>query len=301
MSLLVKMRQIKDLSPSERHIVDYIFENINDIFNIGIVDLSEKTFTSTATVKRLCRKLGVESYIDFRLQLSSELMNYSQASILESAQIPVGRYDSTDEMIRKVSNQNAKSILDTMSLNSAEILERIIGEMAQAERIDFYGVGPSNVVAEDAQIKCMRLGIPSSSYKDRVSMLINAKAFSKGTLAFLISYTGMTAEIIDVAMELVSAGVPTVSLTSTGENELSGLCRYNLFVDASESWNRLGGMSSRISTLNMIDILFTALINANYERYSSFMRHTEVSNLRPEQQGGNAGSSRNVQTDDSPR
>ena len=38
MSLLVQMRQIRDLSPSERHIVDYIFENLNNIVNSGIVD-----------------------------------------------------------------------------------------------------------------------------------------------------------------------------------------------------------------------------------------------------------------------
>ncbi|MEA4894297.1 MAG: MurR/RpiR family transcriptional regulator [Oscillospiraceae bacterium] len=282
MSLLVKMRQIKDLSPSERHIVDYIFENLDDIFNIGIVELAEKTFTSTATVKRLCKKLGVDSYIDFRLRLSSELSNYSTDSILESATTPVGRYDSTDEIIKKVSNQNAKSIIDTMNLNSAETLDSVIVEMSRAARIDFYGVGPSNVVAEDAQIKCMRIGIPASAYKDRISMLINAKAYTQGTLAFLISYTGMTDEIIEVTSELVREGVPTVSLTSFGENELSKMCKYNLFVDASESWDRLGGMSSRISTLNMIDVLFTALINANYEKHKGSMDHTNVSSIKKE-------------------
>ena len=280
MSLLVQMRQIKDLSPSERHIVDYIFENLNNIFNIGIVELSERTFTSTATVKRLCKKLGVDSYIDFRLQLSAELSDYNKNSILESAQTPVDRYDSTDDIIKKVSSQNAKSIIDTMNLNSAETLDSVIVEMSRASRIDFYGVGPSNVVAEDAQIKCMRLGIPSAAFKDRVSMLMNAKAYTQGTLAFLISYTGLTEEIIDVAAELARVGIPTVSLTSVSKNELSEKCRYNLFVDASESWNRLGGMSSRISTLSMIDILFTALINANYEKHTLSMNRTNVSNIR---------------------
>ena len=76
MSLLIKMRQIKDLSPSERHIVDYIFDNLPEVINIGIVDLSKKTNTSTTTVKRLCQKLGINSYIDFRLELSMELSNY---------------------------------------------------------------------------------------------------------------------------------------------------------------------------------------------------------------------------------
>ena len=210
--------------------------------------------------------------------MAAELSNYNKSSILETAQTPVGRYDSTDEIIKKVSNQNAKSVLDTMNLNSAETLDSVIVEMSRASRIDFYGVGPSNVVAEDAQIKCMRLGIPSATYKDRVSMLINAKAFTSGTLAFLVSYTGMTAEILEVASELVRFGVPTVSLTSIGQNDLSEKCKYNIFVDASESWNRLGGMSSRISTLNMIDVLFTALINANYEKHTVYMERTYVNN-----------------------
>ena len=165
-----------------------------------------------------------------------------------------------------------------MNLNSAETLDSVIVEMSRASRIDFYGVGPSNVVAEDAQIKCMRLGIPSAAFKDRVSMLMNAKAYTEGTLAFLISYTGLTEEIIDVASELARVGIPTVSLTSVSQNDLSEKCRYNLFVDASESWNRLGGMSSRISTLSMIDILFTALINANYEKHTRSMNRTNVSN-----------------------
>ena len=173
-----------------------------------------------------------------------------------------------------------------MNLNSAETLDSVIVEMSRASRIDFYGAGPSNVVAEDAQIKCMRLGIPSAAYKDRVSMLINAKAYTQGTLAFLISYTGLTAEIIDVASELAKLGIPTVSLTSVSKNELSEKCRYNLFVDASESWNRLGGMSSRISTLSMIDILFTALINANYEKHTMSMNRTNVSNLRQDYENG---------------
>lgn len=280
MNLLVKMRQIKDLSPSERHIVDYIFENLHDVFNIGIVDLSERTFTSTATVKRLCKKLGVDSYIDFRLHLSAELTNYTKNSILVSAQIPIGRYDSTEDIIKKVSSQNAKSIIDTMNLNSAETLDSVIVEMSRASRIDFYGVGPSNLVAEDAQIKCMRLGIPSTAYKDRISMLINTKAFTQGTLSFLISYTGLTDEIIEVASELAGYGVPTVSITSIGKNDLIEKCKYNLFVDASESWNRLGGMSSRISTLNLIDILFTAFINANYEKHTLTMSRTNIINFK---------------------
>ncbi len=279
MSLLIKMRQIKDLSPSERHIVDYIFDNLPEVINIGIVDLSKKTNTSTTTVKRLCQKLGINSYIDFRLELSMELSNYIKNSIIKGAKEPVRRYDSVADIIKKVSNQNAKSVLESTNINDSELVETIVKLMKSCRRIDWYGVGPSNVVAVDAAIKCMRLGIETSSYNNRMQMMVNAKACScQDTMAFLVSYTGETTEILEVAHQLVMKKVPTVAITSINENALSKMCRYSLVVDATESWNRLGGMCSRIAILNLIDILFTALMNSDYDNYIKFADQTYVDN-----------------------
>lgn len=278
--LLAKMRHIKDLSPSERHIVDYIFTNIQEVSNLGIVELGDRTYTSTTTVKRLCHKLGIDSYTDFRLALSAEIANYVRLNILEGALEPIGRYDTSFGIINKVSDQNAKSIIDTASLNHPDTIEEIVKLMQSASRIDFYGVGPSNVVAVDAQIKCMRLGIISSAFNDRPSMVINARNTPEDALAFLISYTGETDDIIEVANLLDIKSVTTVSLTSMRESSLSKACKMQLYVQASESWDRLGGMSSRICTLNMIDILFTALINTDYEKYMEVMKYTNVPNHR---------------------
>ena len=125
-ALLTTMRQVKDLSPSERHIVEFIFENLQDVSNMGIVELGERTFTSTTTVKRLCRKLGIESYTDFRLQLSAEIASYDRMNILKGAQDPVGQYDTVSDIISKVSDQNAKSIIETSTLNNADVISEVI-------------------------------------------------------------------------------------------------------------------------------------------------------------------------------
>lgn len=280
-ALLTTMRQVKDLSPSERHIVDFIFENLQDVSNMGIVELGEKTFTSTTTVKRLCRKLGIDSYTDFRLRLSAEIANYERINILKGAQTPVGQYDTISDIIGKVSDQNAKSIIETSTLNNPEVISQVIQLMRSAQRIDFYGVGPSNLVAKDAYIKCLRLGMVASAIEDPMMMRMNVRAYPKGALAFLISYTGETDSIIDVARELNDMGVTSVSMTSFGENRLAALCSHNLYVQSSESWDRLGGMSSRISTLNLVDVLFTALMNTDYKHYAEIMNHTNIPNRDP--------------------
>ena len=65
---------------------------------------------------------------------------------------------------------------------------------------------------------------------------------------------------------------------SFGENRLASLCTHNLYVQSSEAWDRLGGMSSRISTLNLVDVLFTALMNTSYQEYKTIMNQTNVPN-----------------------
>jgi RpiR family transcriptional regulator, murPQ operon repressor len=276
MNLLMKMRNIKDLSPSERHVVDYIFDNLQEAVNIGIVELSQKTFTSTSTIKRLCAKVGIESYIDFRLQLSVDLKAYMKESILKEANIPVKKHDSIAEIVKKVSYFNAKSIIDSKDINDKEIFVKVVDLMTKAKRFDFYGVGPSNLVAKDAALKCLRLGIDATAYDNKLEMFIKAKSADSDSLAFMISYTGETGDIIEVAEELLLRKVNTVSLTGLSDNSLIKLCTYNLFVDASEPADRLGAMYSRTSTLNVIDILFTAFINTDYEKYMAKANQTYI-------------------------
>ena len=71
------------------------------------------------------------------MQLSAEIANhYDRVSILEGAQQPVGQYDTVDEILSKVSDQNAKSIIDTRNINNTETIEEVINQMRNAKRIE---------------------------------------------------------------------------------------------------------------------------------------------------------------------
>ncbi|HEY8364024.1 MAG TPA: MurR/RpiR family transcriptional regulator, partial [Haloplasmataceae bacterium] len=231
-------------------------------------------------IKRVCAKLGIDSYIDFRLQLSMDLKSYMKESIIKEAAIPVKKHDSMHDIIKKVSYFNAKSIIDSKDINDEEVFKKVVELMTKYNRWDFYGIGPSNIVAKDAALKCLRLGIEATSFETNLEMFINAKSSLPNRLAFLISYTGETGDILAVAKELSLRCVPTVSLTGLSDNSLIKICEYNLFVDASEPDDRLGAMYSRTSTLNVIDILFTAFINTDYEKYIRKVTETYVPKKR---------------------
>ena len=54
-----------ELSDSERHLLQYIYNHLERISTMSIVTLSEEANVSTATIVRLMKKLGYEGYTSF--------------------------------------------------------------------------------------------------------------------------------------------------------------------------------------------------------------------------------------------
>ncbi|HBM74517.1 MAG TPA: hypothetical protein DD429_03040 [Clostridiaceae bacterium] len=279
MNLLLEMREVKDLTPSERQVVKYILENPEEAAGIGISELAKKTYTSTSTIMRLCKRLGIDGFVEFRQNLVRDLDIYHRTSILAKARESIEKTDSIEDIIEKVSSYNAKSIIDFKELNKVSVVKSVIDLMTKAECFDFYGVDTSNLVAQDAKLKAMRLGIFATAYDHFIEMTIASRISNKKRLAFMISYSGETLDIIKCAKILGSKGVPTVSITCDKPNSLCSLCDYNLFVSSMESVFRMNSRSGRIGSLNVIDILFTAYANLNYERNVEMLKRTYVDEI----------------------
>ncbi len=274
MNLLLRMKRIQDLSPSERQIVNYILDNPDGVAGMGIVEISQKTYTSTSTMMRLIKKLNFNSFIDFRLQLSADTKEYLKNAVMHPGQVGIEKSDSLKDIIDKVSSNNARAAIDAKFLNDIAVFRKVVDMMCAAKGIDFYGTGVSNLIAQDAMIKALRVGIQATAHPYYSEMAMIANISQGDRLAFLISYTGQTTDTLRIAKKLRKAGVPSVSITSVVKNPLVEYCDVNLFVDSFESAFRVGGMNSRISALNLLDILFTAFINSNYEAFTDTISKT---------------------------
>lgn len=274
MNLLLKMKRIKDLSPSERQVVNYILNDPEAVSNTGIVEMAQKTYTSTSTIIRVCKKLGIESFIDFRIQLAADLSEYIDSTYLVKYQAPIEPQDSMSNIVNKVTSSNVRAVLDVRRLNELATLEKVVDMMSEAKQIDFYGSGVSNLICHDAMMKALRLGVPSTAYFYYSEMAMLAKTTSNDHLAIVISYTGRTEDTLRVAEYLHKGNVPMVSITSRNSNSLLELCPVNLFISSSESIYRIGGMSSRISSQHLLDILFSGYINKNNKKLQGVIKNT---------------------------
>lgn len=266
-NILIELTEIKDLTPSERHVADYILEHYREACHMGVVELGEKSFTSAATVKRLCRRLGVKSYTEFRMRLSAARSGLARGTLLED--VHVGRYDTVSEVLEKVSRKNAAAILEYGQLVDTQMMSQVVERMAAAKRIDFYGVGSAYFAALSARQWCLRLKIPTAVLGDRSSILLAARNSGNDTLAFLIGSSGEEAAMLKAARELVRCGAVTVALTRTPDDLLAHVCRYDLRLD-------VDGELSGIAVLNLNEALFTALINTDYDRYTKRLEDARV-------------------------
>ncbi len=166
--------------------------------------------------------------------------------------------------------------MDVKKLNDQSTFEAVVHMMSSAKQMDFYGSGVSNLICHDAMIKALRLGIPATAYSYYSEMAMYAKTSTPEHLAIIISYTGMTRDTLSVAELLKAQSIPSVSITSYTDNALIELCKVNLFVDSNETVYRIGGMSSRLSTQHVLDILFSAYMNANYDNLVEVINKTFI-------------------------
>ena len=113
----------------------------------------------------------------------------------------------------------------------------------------------------------MRLNINCNLSDDYHSQLLYAKNMSREDLAIVVSYSGLTREAIECAWIAKANGAKVISITRGGiDSELIHRSDYVLGVAETEHIMRSGAMSSRIAQLNVVDALFAAYVNRNYEK-----------------------------------
>lgn len=274
MSVLLKLREYKQLPNSENEVRMYILKNSNEVIKMSIQELASKSFTSPPTIMRLCKRLGLGGFSDLKIEIASELKTFETMNINILDNATFKKTDTVKDIVNKITDITVKSIEETSLLADEKVLYEVAKGIMKADVIDFYGVGASNNIAFDAAFKFMRIGkiIGCLSLVDRQK--IQAINSNKNHFAVLISYSGETKEILEIADILQNSNVPSVSITSRTENKLMNKTLYNLFVTSKESNLRNGAIASRTATLYMVDLLYTTCISLDFDNSFEMLKKT---------------------------
>lgn len=244
----------------EKLIADYLLLKERRILNMSAKEISEITGTSAPTVVRFSKKLGFNSLNEMKLSLSISFENNKSDKKFE--------YLDEDLSVRNIINgirQTFKNIVDvTSDLIKEDELEKAIEILINAKCIYIFGVGVSGLVGLDFYYKLSRIGKRCVYHNDAHLQVTSSVLIEKDDVALVISYSGETREVILCAENIKKNNVKLISITKASiDNKLSNISDITLNVPYVEKSLREGAISSRISQLAIIDMLFIGMAKNN--------------------------------------
>lgn len=254
-SVIPKIRsEYKSLPPSEVKVADYVLENPEEIIYLSVSELATAVDVSDSTIIRFCKDVGFKGYQEFKLFIAQDLV-----VTIENINEDISSDDDLKTLSQKITYSNKQAIDETMSVLNLEDLERAINKIAEADKIQFFGVGASGITACDAKYKFLRIGKNVDCYTDAHLQAMSAATLSKNDLVVGISHSGSTKDVVDSCKIASEAGATVICITGHNKSPITKIADIKLLTATKEGPLGSGALRSKIAQLHMLDLIFTGV------------------------------------------
>ncbi len=248
---------LPSLAPAEQRVARLVLANPRAFASLPVAELADRAHVSKPTVVRFCRSVGYDGLTDFKRKLVGSV---SEGVPFIHRSVDVD--DKTGDIMVKVIDNTVAAFLKYRNEASTSAVEKAAQALVQTyrsgQRIEFYGVGNSGVVAQDAQHKFFRLGVHTIAYSDGHMQVMSASMLKPGDCVVVISNSGRTRDLMDACDIARRNGATTIVITATG-SPLASAGHIHLSADHPEGFDNYSPMVSRLLHLLIIDILATCV------------------------------------------
>lgn len=254
--LLRTQAMLPELTGAMRRVAEHLLSDLPAGAHATIVELAERSGTSPATVTRFCRALGFDGYSAFRLQIAMETGRAAGAGWDVGIGREVSPGDPIEEVAGVVAAADVRAIQDTVGQLNLGDIDSVSTAIADARRIDLYGIGNSATVANELHLRLHRIGLHSWAWAEVHDGLASAALLRPGDVALAISHSGRTTETLQMLSEAASNNAVTVALTNFPRSPLAAVADFVLTTAVYETTFRPGSLAARHSQLTVIDLIY---------------------------------------------
>lgn len=195
------------LNDTDDQIVELIVKNKQDFVNRSIQSLAACLYTVPNTITRLSKKLGYDGFSHLKNSIKDELDT-----------IKAQNEDSSYYYIQK-----------TFELIDTERIETSAKMLHDAKHVLFFGVGDMADFCEMMVRNLRAFGKATEHYIHRHEMLHMIDQMNKHDALFLISLSGETPQVLEMAEKAKQREIPIISLTHFTRNPLQEAAAINLY------------------------------------------------------------------------
>lgn len=247
-------KNLDSFSKSERKVAEVILASPQTAIHSSIAALAKLADVSEPTVNRFCRRLDTKGFPDFKLHLAQSLANgtpYVNRHVEED--------DGPESYTAKIFESSMACLDSARQSLDPQAVNRCVDIMTQARKLSFFGLGASSAVAHDAMNKFFRFNVPVQCFDDVVMMRMSCIASTEGDVVVLISHTGRTKALVEVAQLARQNDAVVIGLTAK-DSPLARECNVVLSMDVPEDTDVYLPMASRLAQMVLIDVLATGFI-----------------------------------------
>jgi len=253
----------ESLSESEKPVASFVVQNPKKVLHLNVRELAKQSSSSQAAVIRFCKHLDFESYSNFKLRLARDVFDTYDERYIPDLDLESGT--EVAAVVHTVIERLQRSVSALEHTLDGKSVADAVACIQEAKRTALFGVGASGIVASDFMQKLARVGSSVFYTPDTDLQLVAAAAIKAGECAFIISYSGEKAEMLEAARLAKKNGATVISLTMDSPNSLRQIADIKLLVPASERIYRQGASTSRINQLAVVDILYSLLLSTDLD------------------------------------
>jgi RpiR family carbohydrate utilization transcriptional regulator len=245
-------RMLPTLRRGSRQLAEFILAQPQFVVDASLADLARSAALSEPTVLRFCASLGCSGFRELKIRLAQSLVLGSSAAPTTHAALSAD--DTPRAIAAKIFDFTAASLELTRQSLDPDALDQAVEILALATHIEFFGFGASGIVALDAQQKFPLFGVPCGATQDSHQQLITASMMQAGDAVVLISNTGTTLSLIEIAKVARERGARVIAITGS-ESPVSRHADVALIAASLDNTELYTPTISRLSALAVIDIL----------------------------------------------
>ena len=266
MNLFINLKENKDLSKNERVLADYILKHPEDVLKMSSKYLGKVCFVSTATVYRLCDKLGLSGFSDLKIKITSSLDDYRKSNEDFNFDFPVNQFQTHYEIIQKIKEDYEQTLNLTANLFSLDQLRLIASAMEKSQIIDVYTSAGNINFALNFQFQMQEIGIQVNVPIDEYQQRLTAASSNENHLAIIITFggRGILSDILPRILHKVKTPIVLISSYDYTFKDLDP--DYQLYISPYENhYKKISSFSTRLSILYILDVLYTCYFKLDYQ------------------------------------
>lgn len=255
---------------TEKKVADYILENTKDVIYMSITDLAEACGIGESSVFRFCKTLKLRGYQEFKIALAHN----TDVDEMPQLASKVAMDDTIAELSSKMLKTTIHALTETHDLIHTDHVGKAVDYMIEGNRIHFFGVGSSLMTALEAKNKFMRITNKTECTLDSHLQIMSASLMTESEVAVLISYSGSTKDMIEVAKVIKERGAKIVVITRFAKSPLTSYADITLLCGANEGPLQGGSLTAKISQLYLLDLLYMEYFKRTNEESKQNKEHT---------------------------